>query len=253
MTSVSAFAEIPEPAVVVARMIEAAGGAEFREIGVLKLEVTEESTRNDGSSTETSYTVFVDTADLTHLRKEDAAIVIGRYGVNGWAMVDGKLDDRKQTPRMAKVTLNQAVFSLLLPFSLEMEGVWVESVEESSWEGKEAWKLTLPFVKGFFVSPVLTTKWSIYVSKDDHSILAVSFLPPVEYQKVQHVGMRYRYLKHDEVDGARIPSQILAIGTNLSGIETGSFRVTKITPTVHGPSDPSLFKTPLISEAESEN
>jgi len=53
---VIAVAETPEPREIVDRMIAAAGGEAFAKIGVLKLEVVQEETRNDGTGSTSTYT-----------------------------------------------------------------------------------------------------------------------------------------------------------------------------------------------------
>ena len=239
-------AETLEPAEIVERMLAAAGGGEFSEIGVLKLEVSDEETRNDGSRTSHEFTLYVDTADLRNVRMElEGGSIVGCSQDGCWAMKDGTLDDRRQTPYMAKTTLNQALFPIMLPFTVRMEGVWASDVKEIMWEGREAWSLAVPFAKGFFVSPVLTTTWSLVVARDDYSLLAASFVPPVEYRKVEMKGIRYRVLKTEDLEDVKIPTQILSIGINVDGYESGHVRVTKIKPSVHGPSDPTLFRSPL--------
>ena len=62
--------ERPEPAEIVDRMLAAAGGEEFSEIGVLKLEVSDEETRNDGSRTSHEFILYVDTTNLQNIRME---------------------------------------------------------------------------------------------------------------------------------------------------------------------------------------
>jgi hypothetical protein len=244
--AVAGAEESLEPAEIVERMLAAAGSDAFSEIGVLKLEVSDEETRNDGSRTRHQFTLYIDTADLNNMRMElEGGSIIGCSAAGCWAFKDGKLDDRRQTPYMAKTTLNQALFPIMLPFTVRMEGVWAKDKKEIVWEeGREAWSLALPFAKGFFVSPVLTTTWSLVVAKDDYSLLAASFVPPVEYRKVEMKGIRYRVLKTEDVEDVQIPTQILSIGINVDGYESGHVRVTKIKPSVHGPSDPTLFRSP---------
>ncbi len=238
-------AENPEPAEIVERMLAAAGAEGFSEIGILKLEVVEEETRNDGTRSGHEYTLYVDTSNLQNIRMEiedGATLACSPEGC--WAVKDGRLDDRQQTPYMAKTTLNQSLFPIMLPFTVEMEGVWVKESKEIQWEGGDAWSLAVPFAKGFFVSPVLTTTWSLVVSKEDYSLLAATFVPPVEYRKVEMKGIRYRILKTEVIEDAQIPTQILSIGINVNGMESGHVRVTKIKPSVYGPSDPTLFRSP---------
>lgn len=248
--SAAAGAATPQPDEVVERVIAAVGGDAFAAIGVLELAVDEEATRNDGTSSRNHYTAWVDTANLQNARMQlPGEVIVARGGGEGWSTTAGVLDDRPQTPGMAARTLNQSLFPLLLPYSLRMEGVWVKEVAETTWEGRPAWALLIPFAKGFFINPALTTTWRVVVAKDDASILAVDFLPGVEYQEVQPMGMRYRILKYDEVNGARVPSQILAVGMNLAGQESGATRLTRAAPTIHGPWDPRLFINPQRLEA----
>jgi hypothetical protein len=183
----------------------------------------------------------------------DGGIVLGRHGGVAWATAGGVFDERPQTPYMANGTINQSIFPLLLPYTLKMDGVWISEVGEITWEDREAWTLIIPITKGFFVSPVLTTTWRVIVAKDDYSILAADFLPPFELRNVEPLGMRYRTLKYDDVAGAKIPSQVLAVGINLEGYESGANRITRITPRDYGPWEAGLFISPMMLEAiESE-
>jgi hypothetical protein len=247
---VFAVAETPEPGEIVDRMIAAAGGEAFPKLGVVKLEVNQEETRNDGTSSKSSYTVYVDAENLNNLRIEyPGDIVIGRAGAVGWSTDKGVPDDRPQTPAMARKTLNQTVFPLLMPYSLNMEGVWVKEIRENTIDGREVWVLAIPFAKGFFTSPLMTTTWFVVVDASDYSILWYEFMPPVEYRKVSPVGIRYRILKTTELDSAKVAAQLLLIGINSSGMESGANRVTKIEASVHGSWDPTLFLSPQRIEA----
>jgi len=242
--------ELPEPVEIVNKAIAAVGGEGLAKLEVLRLEVSEEKTQHDGTASSNDYTAYVDMSDLKSMRLEMAGgIVLGRTGDDAWATEMGVYDERPQTPYMAKGTLNQTLFPILLPYSLKMEGVWVKEIGEIEWDGRPAWTLLLPFVKGFFVSPVLTTTWRVVVAKDDYSILGVDFLPPVELRDVQFMGIRYRILKYDDIEGARIPSQVLAIGINLEGYESGANRITRIEPTAYGRWEAALFVNPLRLEA----
>jgi hypothetical protein len=247
-------AETPEPQDIVDRMIAAAGGEALPKLGVVKLEVNQEETRNDGTSSKSSYTVFVDAENLNNLRIEyPGEVVVARAGNAGWSTDKGVLDDRPQTPSVARKTLNQTVFPLLMPYSLNMEGVWVKEILETTIDGREVWVLAIPFTKGFFTSPLMTTTWFVVVDANDYSILWYEFVPPVEYRKVSPVGIRYRILKTTELDSAKVPAQLLLIGINSSGMESGANRVTKIEASVHGSWDPTLFLSPQRIEALEED
>jgi hypothetical protein len=242
-------AEAEDPQQIVDRMIAAAGGEAFENLGVLKLEVSQEETRNNGTSTKSSYTLFADTTNLNNLRIEyPGDVVVARSGSTGWSTVKGVADDRPQTPFMARTTLNQAVFPLLLPYSLKMEGVWVQDVREMTIEGREVWVFAIPFAKGFFASPVLTTTWYLVIDREDYSILWLEFVPPEEYRDVSPEGIRYRILKQKELGGAMVSEQLLMVGINVRGMESGHVRVTKIDPSVV-PWDVTLFVSPQQLEA----
>jgi len=242
--------QLPEPGEIVDKAIAAVGGDGLAKLEVLRLAVSEDKTQNDGQASSNNYTAYVDMAGLKSMRLELAGgVVLGRTGDDAWATNQGVFDERPQTPYMAGGTLNQTLFPILLPYSLKMDGVWVKEVGEIEWEGRPAWTLLIPFVKGFFVSPVLTTTWRIVVAKDDYSILGVDFLPPVDLRDVQFMGIRYRILKYDDIEGARIPSQVLAIGINFEGYESGATRITRIQPTAYGPWEAGLFVSPVRLEA----
>lgn len=254
VTSLAVAKDLPDPKEIVDRMIAAAGGDYFAKLGVLELEVHEEQTRNDGTQTTNDYRLMVDTGNLANLRMEyPNGTIVGANAMGGWGIENGVQDDRLQTPTMARKILNQAVFPLLMPYSLKMDGVWVEAVMESTLDGRDVWVLAIPFSKGFFVSPVLTTTWMMVVAQDDYSVLGFEFVPPVEYRKVTPVGVRYRILKRQEVEGAKVAEQVLSVGISPQGQESGLVRVTRSKASARL-WDPTLFLSPAQLEAlEEEN
>jgi hypothetical protein len=243
-------ADLPEAEEIISRVIDAAGGEAFASLGLLELQVAEERTRNDGSRSSASYKLIVDTANLNNLRMElPGDVIVARTAAGGWSTTAGVLDDRPQTSSMAFKTLNQNAFTLLLPFSLKMEGVRGTEVREGVVDDRDVWVIAIPFVKGFFVSPVMTTNWILVVAKDDYSIVSIEFAPAPEYRDVSPLGVRYRILKQRELGGAKIAEQLLAIGINFQYQESGATRVTTIEPSVRVGWDPTLFMSPQQLEA----
>jgi len=241
--------EMPDPKEIVEKMVAAAGGEAFANLGVLELEVTEEEIRNDGTLSGTSYSLFVDTSNLDNMRMElPGEVVVATNRNGGWSTTANVLDDRQQVPKMAKLAINQAVFPLLLPYSLQMEGVWLKEVREAQVEGREVWVISIPFSKGFFVNPVMESTWILVVAKDDFSFQSLEFAPAPAFADVSPVGVRYRILKQKEIDGAAVVEQVLATGINSEYRESGANRVTKIASKAQA-WDPTLFLSPQQLEA----
>jgi hypothetical protein len=250
VTPFAVAADPPEAEEIIARVIDAAGGDAFSSLGILEFEVSEEETTNDGTAISKSFTLVIDTANLNNLRIEfPGEVIVARTAGGGWSTTAGALDERPQASSMARMTLNQKAFTLLLPFSLEMDGVWLNEVREGVIDGREVWAIEMPFAKGFFVSPVMTATWILVVAKDDYSIVSLDFAPPPEYRKVSPLGIRYRILKQKEIEGAKIPEQLLAVGINSQYQESGATRVTRINSSILGRWDPTLFLSPQQIEA----
>lgn len=246
-------AEPPEPEVLLKRMIDAVGGDAFSKLGILKIEVSEEEIKKDGGTDVEGFVAYIDTADLGNMRMElPGDVVVARIGADGWSTTAGTLDERPQTSSMAYRALNQSLFKLLLPYALQMEGVWIKEVIEVPWEDKTAWALLLPFTKGFFVSPVLETTWRVVVDKETSLILAYDFMPPYQYRSVEDTGVRYGILAYQEIDGAKIPSRVIAVGLSLDEQEIGTYRVTKSELSIHDTWAPALFINPKRLEAIEE-
>lgn len=242
-----------EPHEILDRVVAAAGGEAFTKIGVLKLEVSQEEIRIDGTSTKKSYTAYVSTMDLENQRIEyPDQLVIGHNLAGGWSTMAGVMDDRPQTSVRAERSLNQTLFPLLLPHSLKMEGVRASEYREATLNERQVWLVALPFLKGFFNSPVLNTSWLMVVDQQDASLVTMEFFPSPEFRDVSPVGVRYRVIEYQEVAGAMIPEQILAVGINYRGEESGNSRVTRIKASVHGKWDPVLFLSPTQIEALEE-
>jgi len=244
--------EVPSANEILDKMIAAAGGEAFAKLGILELEVSVEETRNDGTRTTSSFTALVDTSNLENMRLEyPGDVVVATNTAGGWSTTANVVDDRPQVRTMAKLTINQKLFPLLLPYSLQMEGVWLKEVREATLGGRDVWVIAIPFSKGFFVNPVLETTWILVVAKDDYSIVSLEFAPSPEYADVSPVGVRYRTLTTQETDGATVAKQILAIGIDSQYQESGANRVTKIAAEVR-PWDPTLFLSPVQLEALEE-
>jgi hypothetical protein len=252
LTPPVAAQEMPDASEILDKMIAAAGGEAFANLGILELEVAVEETRNDGTRSIRTFKAMVDTSNLASIRMElpdDVVAVTSPSG--GWSTTANVLDDRPQVPKMARLTINQSLFPLLLPHSLRMEGVWLKDVYETTLNGRDVWVLSIPFAKGFFANPVMETTWILVVAKDDYSIVSMEFAPSQAYADVSPVGVRYRILTKQEIDGATVAKQVLAIGINSQYQESGANRVTKIVAKAR-PWDATLFLSPAQLDALEE-
>ena len=212
---------------------------------MLRLAIHQEETASDGTNTAKDVTAIIHGGRLENVRFElgqNISLVLNNN--TGWAMIQGQVDTRPQTPRMAAGNIRQTIFPLMLPYSLRMDGVLLGLVTEGSFDGTPAWVIDVSFRPDFFTAPSMLTTWKVFVSRADNSVLGAEFLPPDEFRAVTDEGIRYRILKRQNIDGLNLPAQILLDGIDLSGVENGHVRVTKITAQTVGPLDLGLFINP---------
>ncbi len=241
----------PDPEAILAGALDAAGGLEaFRQLGVIEMALSQEETLSSGKQRNSQATAYVDSRSLSDLRLElPGNIVVARNHDLGWATRDGELDDRPQTGRMAKGTLNQRLFPILLPFSLTMDGVTLSNPVETNFEGEAVWRMAVSFPEAFFVAPSMTTTWYVHIRRSDHQVVGIEFLPPPEVRQVRSEGVRYRILKRATLGSSvQLPVQMLLDGIDLNGAPTGHVRVTKMRLTLRGLYEPALFLHPVQLE-----
>jgi hypothetical protein len=166
----------------------------------------------------------------------------------GWATIHGQLDTRHTAAKMAAGTVRQKVFPLLFPFSLELEGVMLNDVAETTFDGRKAWVVNADFAPAFFTAPSMVTTWKIFFDRENHMVLGAEFFPAEEFRGPSAEGVRYRVLTWKNLDGISLPGEMLLEGIDVNGTETGHVRVTKIEYSDGGPFDPSLFVHPEVLE-----
>lgn len=239
-------AETPTANTIIERAISAAElESTIAEHDMIRAAIRLEETTSDGSATNRDMTALIHGAHLENIRVElSGGITLVLHDSTAWAMMRGELDTRVQTPRMAAGTIRQTLFPLLLPYSLRMEGIRIGVVTEGSFDGTPVWVVEIEFDPDFFAAPTMITPWNIYISRADNLVLGADFRPPKEFLAVRDEGIRYRYLKRQNVDGLSLAAQVLLDGTDLNGMENGHVRVTKITSTTVGPLDLKLFVHP---------
>lgn len=216
---------------------------------MIRLGINQEETTSDGKTQSNHRTAIIHGGRLENARMEIGnGISLMLSGSTGWAMIRGEVDSRPQTPRMAAGTIHQTLFPLLMPFSLQMDGVTLGSVTKGSFDGTPVWIVEVGFESDFFAAPSMVTTWSVFIGQEDDKVLGAEHLPDEEYRAILDEGMRFRYLKRSNVDGVELPSQVLIDGIDFNGAENGHVRVTKINATTAGPFDLSLFIEPSKAE-----
>ena len=149
---------------------------------------------------------------------------------------------------MAAGTIRQQLFPLLMPFSLRMDGVRLGLVTEGTFDGTPAWVIELTFEPEFFAAPSMITTWNVFIDRETDKILGAEYLPADEFRSIRDEGIRYRYLKRQNVGGVNLAAQVLLDGIDLNGVENGHVRVTKISSQTVGPLDLALFVSPEARE-----
>ena len=247
-----ASAADPSPDTVVGRALSAAeADSTLAGHDLIRATIHQEETTSDGKSHVQDLTALVYGETLDSIRLElGNGVSLALNGTVGWATIRGRVDDRPQTPLMSAGTIRQTLFPLLLPYSLRFEGVKLGSVSQDDFDGTPVWVLLVDFEQNFFASPAMASTWRVFIDRETNLVLGTEFIPPLEYQKVANEGGRYRYLKHETVDGLVFPIHVLLDGIDLNGIENGHVRVTKLSFSSIETFDPTVFMRPDILEQE---
>jgi len=238
------------------KITAASGGMEaFEKLGVIRLEITEKNSFADGTDLSSSFTATLDTRfDNIRLEMGGGQIAIVANGDDGWALIRGELDERKQTIKMAPKVIRTKILPWLFPFTLNLNGVYFpDSPSATTFGGKAALKAPFSVPGTFFDTPVMNTKWTAFLSKDDHRIVGAEFLPSEEFKEAKKEGMRYHITKATELEGVRIPSEITVTGIDAAGRATQVKRTITIKTTIVSEPSPALFLHPDLLEAFEED
>ncbi|HSN54761.1 MAG TPA: hypothetical protein VLT32_08810 [Candidatus Sulfomarinibacteraceae bacterium] len=250
LVAAPAAAQTPDGATVVDRAVAAAdSGDALARHDVIRASIREEETLSDGSTEVKEFTVLLQGGRLQNARLElspDVSVVLHKG--TGWATIRGQLDTRPTAARMAGGTVRQKIFPLLLPFSLQLEGVRLGAVSSTTFDDRPAWAVDATFDPAFFAAPSLSTTWMLYFDRSSSKVLGAEFYPPEELRGPGAEGVRYRILTWKSVDGIDLPGQVLLEGIDFNGAPNGHVRVTKIEYGDGGPFDPALFIDPATLE-----
>ena len=241
-----ASAETPSAEALVSMAMEAVESeSTMADHNMIRIAIHQEETLSDGTAKAAATTAIIHGGGLENTRLVlNQGVALGLSGNSGWALIGGQQDTRPQTPRMAGGTIRQALFPLLMPFSLKMQGVVLGAVTPAAFDGTPAWRVDVNFDTNFFAAPAMITTWHVFISRENHLVLGAEYLPIEEFLAVVDEGIRYRYLKRQDVDGINLAAQVLLDGIDVNGAENGHVRVTKLAAETIGPLDLSLFISP---------
>ncbi len=242
----TASAKTPTADAVVQKAVATAdSGSAMADQDMIRMSIRQEETTSDGSTESSQLAALIHGGALENTRVElSQGVSLVLNNKTGWALIRGQLDARPQTPRMAAGTIRQTLFPLLLPFSLQMQGVNLGVVAEGNFDSTPVWVVEATFELEFFAAPSMVTTWFVFIDRETNLVVGAEYLPTDEFRAIRAEGIRYRYLKRQTVGGINFAAQILLDGIDFSGSETGHVRVTKVTSTTAGPLDLSLFISP---------
>lgn len=210
----------PDPKVVVEKACQVAGGMKaFNELGILAIGMEREEITQDGKTTRSNMGIFTSMPGPIPGRFEmpEARTVAGDDGSGGWALIEGRPDQRPSTAHMVRRTISSQIFSLLLPFSLNWEGIVFGPVTAGNIAGKPVWRLQVELPRVFFASPQMSRTWWIDFDQKSYALVqAIS--PATDLGKgVTSDGMLLTQAKPVKVGGVWLPSEEKAIGLDEQG------------------------------------
>lgn len=224
-------ADVPSPDLLVKRAWSEAGGLEsFRRLGVVYADFSSEEVTPGGKPTPTiSRAWFVAPGpNPGRIEIENPRVISGDDGRKGWAVVNGKPDVRQSTEIMVKRLLVTKLFTLLLPFSLDWDGVILRGVEPAVVKGQPVWRLTIDVARGFFHSPQIATTWRIDFHRDTYVVVQAES-PATDMGKgIVADGMRVSWPARQSLNGVTLPGEQLTIGLSESGGEKAHTRLDRV-------------------------
>jgi hypothetical protein len=223
--------QVPSPDLLLNRAWEEAGGLEaFKRLGILLVEVSSEETTQEGTvSGSKSKTFFLAPGPTPgRIEIDKPPVLSGDDGTGGWAIVGGKPDARPSTKAMVKRLVTTNLFTVMLPFSLNWDGVTAKGVEPTVIKGIPVWRLYIEMMPGFFHSPQIATTWRVDFDRTTYAVVQAD-CPATDLGKgITADGMRVSWDSHRDVMGLRLPGAQRIIGLSEAGAEKAHSRKEQI-------------------------
>jgi hypothetical protein len=216
--------------------------------------VSENEKLPDGTGNKTVFDAYVDTSLMNSRIEWPKRVVTVRNGDTGWATVNGQLDKRQQTPRMVPAINHKKLMPLLLPFTLQMDGITLgETAAESQLGHTPAYRFPIKMRALFFDTPFISDQWQVFFAREDSRFLSAGYLPVEKYIDVQPEGMQYRVLETQEIQGVTLPKVVQVEGLDKNGRTNRHGRTAQITAEVLNEPNPALFIHPEKLKALEED
>jgi hypothetical protein len=225
-------AAAPSPSEAVSRACDAAGGMDaFNALGIVEAKINYEEVTQDGQTNTSSKGFFFLAPGPTPARTEDPQhkVVAGDDGNGGWAIVNERIDPRPSTAQMVKRLITADLFPLLLPFSMNWEGVTVTGVVPAEANGQPVWRLKLELARTFFFTPQISTSWTVDLDRRTYALVRAES-PATDLGKgVTADGMRFVWADPVSVGKLSLHGLQRVIGLDEFGREKSHSRIDRIT------------------------
>jgi hypothetical protein len=222
----------PAPAAAVKGACDAVGGlTAFNTLGVVQLHIRREEVTQDGQIAKTEKALFFLAPGPTPGRTEDPGlnVIAGDDGSGGWALVHGSPDPRPSTIYMVKRLITTDLFPLLLPFSLNWEGVTVTDVVPAEVAGEPVWQLKVQITRTFFHTPQISTAWTVDLDRRTYALVRAES-PATDLGKgLTADGMRFSWGEPVAVGSVRLSGYQRIVGLDEIGQEKSHSRIDHIT------------------------
>ena len=246
--------DVPSPDVLVSRAWAEAGGLEaFNNLGIVLVDVSAEETTQQGTSAAVRTKTYFATPGPAPGRIEidKPPVLAGDDGSGGWAVVGGKPDARQSTRAMVKRLLTTNLFTIMLPFSLNWDGVMLKGVEPAVLKGTPVWRLSIEVAPSFFHSPQIARIWRVDFDRKTYAVVRAD-CPATDLGKgITADGMRVSWTDHREVMGVRLPGVERTIGLSETGAENAHTRKETIKyELLDAATQSRLFRDPVPPQAK---
>jgi len=221
----------PDAKEIVRRASDAAGGMDaFRNLGIVHMIRDREEVMQNGETARGQTVIVISAPGPIPARLEvpQNRVISGDDGTGGWAIQAGTPDQRQSTTYMIKRLVTTELFTLMLPFSLNWDGVQVVKVEAGNLGKRPVWRLALSMARSFFHTPQIPTYWNVYLDRESYALVRAE-CPPIDLGKgMKSDGMRCTWSQPVKLGGIWLPGQQTVTAVDEQGAEKAHSRIDRM-------------------------